>query len=336
MIRAEGNPRVAMYSLLIGALLNTLLNPLFLFVLGWGMRGAATATVLSQAVSAMWVAELLRARQEPAQVPHATSAAALEYAAAPSIAYGSPMFAMQMAGSVMNTMLFNQLRVHGGDLADLGHGDRACRRDVRRHAHLRVEPGRSTDHRLQLRCGKYDRVLRTLQLSICCATIDLRRRISGGHVGARLRGRALFHRHDQRDPQLMEVGTHAIRICLAMFPIVGFQIVSSSYFQAVGKPKHALLLGLSRQVLLLIPAIIILPHFLGLDGVWLRDPDRRPVLVGAHRHLVVLRAAPLAGSARRRCRAGRIGCPPDGSGLITAAARSSTSRDGSCRCAGSS
>ena len=83
---------------------------------------------------------------------------------------------------------------------------------------------------------------------------------------------ALFSPKMQRDPQLMDVGTHAIRICLAMYPIVGFQIVSSSYFLAVGKPKQALLLGLSRQVLLLIPAILIIPHFLGLNGVWIAIP----------------------------------------------------------------
>ena len=70
----------------------------------------------------------------------------------------------------------------------------------------------------------------------------------------------------------MQLGTHAIRICAAMFPVVGFQIVSSGYFQAVGKPKHALLLGLSRQFLLLIPAIMILPRFLGLDGIWIAIP----------------------------------------------------------------
>jgi Na+-driven multidrug efflux pump len=80
---------------------------------------------------------------------------------------------------------------------------------------------------------------------------------------------AIFNR---TDPQLRELGTRALRICLVTFPIVGFQIVGSSYFQAVGKPRHALLLGLSRQVLLLIPAILILPAWLGLDGVWLAIP----------------------------------------------------------------
>jgi Na+-driven multidrug efflux pump len=74
------------------------------------------------------------------------------------------------------------------------------------------------------------------------------------------------------DPELVALGTHAMRLSLAMFPIVGFQIVSSSYFQAVGRPRAAMLLMLSRQVLVLIPAVLILPRFLGLDGVWAAMP----------------------------------------------------------------
>jgi Na+-driven multidrug efflux pump len=79
----------------------------------------------------------------------------------------------------------------------------------------------------------------------------------------------LFNDEDQA---LLALGTHAIRIATIMMPVVGFQIVSASYFQAIGKPKTAMLLMLSRQVLLLIPAALILPLFFGLDGVWAALP----------------------------------------------------------------
>ena len=79
----------------------------------------------------------------------------------------------------------------------------------------------------------------------------------------------LFSRQDEA---LLDLGTHAMRTCTLMLPLVGFQIVSSSYFQAVGKPRHALVLSLSRQVLILIPAVLVLPHFFGLDGVWAAFP----------------------------------------------------------------
>lgn len=79
----------------------------------------------------------------------------------------------------------------------------------------------------------------------------------------------LFNRSD---PLLIEMGSHAMRIATLLMPIVGFQVVSANYFQAVGKPKEAMFLSLSRQLLLLIPALLILPHFFGLDGVWAAMP----------------------------------------------------------------
>ena len=77
---------------------------------------------------------------------------------------------------------------------------------------------------------------------------------------------------DPRDAGLIALGTHTIRIAVAMLPLVGFQMVSSSYFQAVGKPREALLLLLSRQLLILIPAVLLLPLWFGLDGVWAALP----------------------------------------------------------------
>jgi Na+-driven multidrug efflux pump len=82
----------------------------------------------------------------------------------------------------------------------------------------------------------------------------------------------VFRLFDRDDQALISLGTHAIRICLLLLPIVGFQVVSASYFQAVGRPKQAAVLMLSRQVLLLIPAVLILPRFFGLDGVWAAIP----------------------------------------------------------------
>jgi Na+-driven multidrug efflux pump len=79
----------------------------------------------------------------------------------------------------------------------------------------------------------------------------------------------LFNR---QDPMLVGIGGRAIRISVCVLPLVGFQIISASYFQAVGKPRHAMFLGLSRQVLLLMPAVVILPRFFGLDGLWAAFP----------------------------------------------------------------
>jgi Na+-driven multidrug efflux pump len=182
------------------------------------------------------------------------------------------MFALQMAASVMNAILNNQLLIHGGDMAISVMGIVHAVMMFIAMPIFGLNQGVQPIIGYNYGAAKYDRVLRTLQLSILCATLAC---VTGFLVVmfAPSYVVALFHRHDQPSgPQLMDLGTHALRICAAMFPIVGFQIVSSGYFQAVGKPKHALLLGLSRQFLLLIPAVILLPHFLGLDGLWCAFP----------------------------------------------------------------
>ena len=109
---------------------------------------------------------------------------------------------------------------------------------------------------------------RTLEIAILAATASM---LVGFGVMMLFPGEVigLFNRDDRA---LLALGTHAIRISTLMLPLVGFQIVSSSYFQAIGKPKTAILLMLSRQLLLLIPAVLILPCFFDLDGVWMAMP----------------------------------------------------------------
>jgi putative MATE family efflux protein len=267
LIRGEGNPRIAMYTVLIGALLNMVLDPIFLFGLGWGMRGAAAATVAAQAVSSVWALSyflrgrsLLKLRVGNLRLRWDICRAILTI--------GSPMFAMQMAASVMNALLNNQLRIHGGDLAISAMGI------IHSVALFIAMPIFGLNQGAQPIIGynygarKFDRVKKTLQTTIVFATLIC----ASGYVVVMLYPAPVIRLFNREDAALLELGTHAIRICLFTFPIIGFQIVSASYFQAVGRPRHALLLGLSRQVLLLIPAILILPRFFGLDGIWLAFP----------------------------------------------------------------
>jgi putative MATE family efflux protein len=271
VIRAEGNTRVAMFSLLIGALLNALLNPLFLFVLRWGMRGSALATVLSQAVSATWVVYYFLGGKSLLRFH--VSYLRLRWDLCRTIsAFGSPMFAIQMAGSVMNATLNHQLLLYGGDLAISVMGIVHAVMIFFAMPIFGLNQGVQPIIGYNYGAAKYDRVLRTLELSMLCATVVC---VAGFLVVMLAPSSvvALFHRPQQPSgQQLMQLGTHALRICAAMFPVVGCQIVGAGYFQAVGRPKQALLLGLSRQFLLLIPAIMILPRFLDLDGVWIAIP----------------------------------------------------------------
>jgi len=267
IIRGEGNAYIAMVTMLIGAILNTILDPIFLFGLGWGMRGAAVATVISQAVSTLWVLSYFLGGKSLLKL-HLRALRLRRAVCLSIVAIGSPLFAMQLAGSTLNALLNHQLRIHGGDLAISAMGI------VYAVALFIIMPIFGINQGAQPIIGynygarKFDRVQRTLQLAILVASAIT---VAGFAVVMVAPGRVvgLFNREDRA---LLQLGTHALRICMTMMPIVGFQIVSSSYFQAVGKPRQAMLLGLSRQVLLLIPAILILPWFFGLDGVWAALP----------------------------------------------------------------
>ncbi len=297
------------------------------------MRGAAAATVLSQAVSAVWVLgyfvwgkSLLKFRRPHFRLRWNTCAAIA--------ATGSPMFAMQLAASVTNTILFNQLRSHGGDLAISVVGIVHAVSLFIAMPVFGLNQGAQPIIGYNYGAGNYDRVLKTLRMAVLYATIIC---VAGFLLAmfAPAYVIALFNPKSQRDPQLMAVGTHAIRICLAMYPIVGFQIVSSSYFLAVGKPKQALLLGLSRQVLLLIPAIILIPRFLGLNGVWIAIPtaDLCASLLTGVWLFVELRHLR---DRHVETAAGRIdGAVPANAGSLSGAAQSSTNRGAENRCADS-
>ena len=181
---------------------------------------------------------------------------------------GSPTFAMQMAASLVNVLLNNQLRVHGGDLAISIMGI------VHAVAIFIAMPVLGLNQGVQPIIGynygahKFDRVKKTLQTAIVFATAIC----VGGFVVVMVFPTQVIWLFHRQDALLLREGGHAIRICLMMFPIIGFQMVSASYFQAVGRPRQSLMLGLSRQVLLLIPAILILPRFFGLDGIWAALP----------------------------------------------------------------
>jgi len=270
IIRGEGNPRIAMYTMLIGALLNTVLDPLFLFVFGWGMRGAAAATVLSQAVSVLWVLayflrgkSLLKLRARNLRLHWPTCASIL--------AVGSPPFAMQLGATVLNAIMNNQLRIFGGDLAISTMGIIYAVVLVIIMPIFGINQGVQPIIGYNYGAAKFDRVTKALQTAILIATGIT----STGFLVVMLFPSQviwLFSRDQETLSQLLGLGTHPIRVCTMMLPIVGFQIVSSSYFQAIGKPRKAMLLMLSRQILLLIPAVLILPHFFGLNGVWAAIP----------------------------------------------------------------
>jgi Na+-driven multidrug efflux pump len=233
------------------------------------MRGAALATVASQAVSALWVlAYFLRGKS--LLKLHARNLRLRRPVCAAIIAAGSPQFAVQLAASVINTILIRQLFAYGGDLAISAWGIIWAVAMMIFMPIFGINQGAQPIIGYNYGAQRFDRVKKTLQTAVLAATGIA---LVGFAVGMLSPAQVirLFSRENQYEA-LAALGSRAMRICLMTLPVVGFQIVGANYFQAVGKPKQAMFLSLSRQVLILIPAVLLLPHFFGLSGVWAAMP----------------------------------------------------------------
>lgn len=268
VIRAEGSPQIAMYTMLLGAFANIVLDPIFIFVLGFGIRGAAIATVISQVISMTWVLHHFTSGKSKITLHRANLK--LDGRIVLSIlSIGMSPFFMQVAASVVTIVSNNALKTHGGDIA-IG-----AMTVVNAIAIFFLMPIFGINQGSQPIIGfnygakQYKRVTKALTLAISAAT------------GICLLGFVLTQfftvpmiKLFNSDPELIEVAKSGMRLFLMMLPLIGFQIVSSNYFQAVGKAPKSMFLSLLRQVIVLIPMLLILPNIggLGLRGVWLSGP----------------------------------------------------------------
>ncbi|HHW40447.1 MAG TPA: MATE family efflux transporter [Syntrophomonadaceae bacterium] len=266
-IRGEGNPRVAMLTMLIGAALNAMLCPLFIFGLGMGIRGSALATVISQGVSAAWVLRYFFSGQSTLKI-RKKNLVLQKRVVGSILALGSAPFALQMAASLVNTVMNKSLGFYGGDLAISGMGIVMSVLNLAMMPVIGINQGVQPIIGYNYGAKKYDRVKEALKLAITGATAI----VCLGFVLVQVFPRQIVGLFNSSDPELLKLGVYFLRSFLIFLPLVGFQIVSSGYFQAVGKPKQSAFLTLSRQLILLVPAILILPLFFKLHGVVMAGP----------------------------------------------------------------
>lgn len=272
-IRGEGNPNVAMGTMLIGAVLNIILDYVFIFIFNMGMEGAALATIVAQAVSAVWVlsyfmgfgkrTSMLKLKREHLRLRKDIVIEILSIGFAP--------FSMQLAASLVTAILNNSLNAYGGDVAISSMGVIHSITMLILMPIFGINQGAQPIIGFNYGAEKYDRVKEALRGAVISATAI----VIIGFMATQFMPEFLFNMFLDQSTNIEEtlaVGVRGLRINLCMLPIIGFQIVSSNYFQATGKPRKAALLGLSRQVLILIPALLILPRLFGLTGVWAATP----------------------------------------------------------------
>ncbi|MDR1617015.1 MAG: MATE family efflux transporter [Syntrophomonadaceae bacterium] len=268
IIRAEGNPVTAMLTQLFGGIVNIFFNYIFVMRLGWGVQGAALGSAMGQVFAVVWVMSYffrpnhsylkIRFRNLFIKINHVRGIVAIGFAP----------FIMQITTSIQQFILNRSLVVYGGDVALAAFGI------VGTLAQLLVMPIVGLSQGAQPIIGynygarQYYRVRETLKKAVIYSTVLSV--ISWGAI--RLFNGQMVGIFISNEPETTVMATHALLTFFAVMFIVGFQVVCSSYFQAIGKPLQATILLLTRQVLFLIPLLLILPRYIGLEGVWISPP----------------------------------------------------------------
>jgi len=266
IIRSEGNPRMSMMVLLLNAGLNVILGIIFIYWFRMGLKGAALATVISQAVAAVlviyhftWGNSVLKLRISGLRLRGPIIKGIMAIGMAP--------FFMQLAASFINILFNRDLAQYGGDNAIAAFGIINTVAMFIMMPIFGINQGAQPIIGFNYGAASYYRVIDTLKKAIFGAVIIASVGFVFGQAIPQLLIRAFTS-----DAQVIAIGTRGMRIFLLFLPIVAFQVVSTNYFQAVGKAKMAMVLSLLRQVILLMPLLIFLPPLLQLDGIWMVGP----------------------------------------------------------------
>ncbi len=265
-IRADGNPKIAMTTMFVGAGANIVLDPIFIYVFKWGLAGAALATIISQMLSAAWVIAYFLGKRS--RIKLTLKNMKLKKSLVLKIAsLGMPSFLMQVASSFLNATLNKNLMIYGGDIAISAMGIINSIITILVMPVIGLNQGVQPIVSFNFGAKKYDRVKTAEKLGIIAATIV----VTIGYCLAMIFPEQLISMFNQ-ESELVSFGSHALKSWLFFLPVVGFQIIAASFFQAIGKYKSAMFLTLTRQVILLIPAIIIFPKLWGINGLLKAGP----------------------------------------------------------------
>lgn len=262
VMRATGYPGKAMYTNLIGAGLNMILAPLFLFGFGWGIKGAAIATDISMLITAFFV--MSHFFQKKSELHFVRGTFKFNWQVIKSILYiGMAPFLINVAGSSINAIVNNSLLHYGGDnaIASVVVFNRFVTIFVM--VVIGICQGMQPILGYNYGSGRHERLFRTLLLAASAGVVVTS---TGSLLGA-FNPRAIASMFMQ-DEQQIQCAINCIKITTMGFWIVGFQIVGTNFFQSLGMAGKAVFLSLTRQIIFMIPLLLILPGYYGLNGVW--------------------------------------------------------------------
>lgn len=266
VLRSSGHPQKAMYATIATVAINTVLDPVFIYGFGWGIRGAAIATIVAQVISLAWQLKLFSDKNELLHF-HRSIFRLKRKIVFDSLAIGMSPFLMNLAGCMVVILINQGLQEYGGDLAIGAYGI------VNRLVFIIVMIVIGLNQGMQPIAGYnfgarlYKRVDKVLKVTIAYATAVTS---FGFLVGMLIPD--LVVSIFTTDGELIALSARGLRIVVMFFPIIGFQMVTSNFFQSIGMAGKAIFLSLTRQVLILIPCLLILPRFYGAAGVWYSMP----------------------------------------------------------------
>lgn len=266
VLRSSGHPQKAMYATIATVIINTILDPVFIYGFGWGIRGAAIATIVAQIISLMWQLWIFSCKEELLHF-HRGIFRLKRKIVFDSLAIGMSPFLMNMAACFIVILINQGLKKYGGDLAIGAFGI------VNRLVFIIVMIVMGLNQGMQPIAGynfgakQYERVTKTLKLTIIYATgVTTFGFIIGMLFSDTVVG--IF----TSDAELIELSAKGLRIVVMFFPIIGFQMVTANFFQSIGMASKAIFLSLTRQMVVLLPCLLILPRFFGAAGVWYSMP----------------------------------------------------------------
>lgn len=268
IIRAEGNAKVAMISMMIGTGFNIIMDPIFIKFLDFGIKGAALATIIGQLLSFIFVSYYFYSGKSNFKImPHHLKPN-FEYIKE-ILTVGLPTFMRQIASSILAIVVNNSLALYGGDIAISVYGV------VNRVLMFIFMPmfgivqGFQPIASFNYGAKKYNRVIKVIKLSI--KTLIIYSTI--GFICIQLFPEFIIKLFNN-DKELISIGQNALRIITLAIPLVGIQIITASLFQSLGRALNALIVSMSRQTLFLIPLVLILPKVnnLGLKGIFIAFP----------------------------------------------------------------
>ena len=266
LLRSTGRPQKAMYTTLCSVLINVILNPLFIFVFKWGIQGSAFATVISQVVMLVWQINIFSNKKHFIHLKKGTFRLQRKIVV-DSMAIGLSPFLMNAASCVI-VVLINQGLIHyGGDLAVGAYGI------VNRVVFLFVMIVMGINQGMQpiagynFGAGHYDRVTEVLKKTLFLATGVMTLGFLIGEFSPHAVASVFT-----TDKTLINMASEGLRIVIVFFPIVGLPMVTANFFQSIGMAGKAIFLSLTRQLIFLLPCLLILPMIFGLKGVWYSMP----------------------------------------------------------------